>query len=170
MAAPTSSAMPMPNAQPQLRNRSMWGLRIGSYYIDTLITTIVADIFFFVSFIGTIVALTHPSTTGGSSGSGVGGAFLFLFLIFVLLPLLYGAITLSVWGRTFGMWAVGTRVVGVESGAKPTFGAAFIRTLVFYILILPLGIPFLINLFSPLWGARGQGWHDMAAKTVVVLD
>ncbi|GAA1975178.1 hypothetical protein GCM10009718_09050 [Isoptericola halotolerans] len=73
-------------------------------------------------------------------------------------------------GRTVGHLMLGMRVQGADDGMPIGVGRAFLRYLVVAAGSLVLGIGQLVVLLSPLWDASGrkQGWHDKAAKAVVV--
>jgi uncharacterized RDD family membrane protein YckC len=69
-------------------------------------------------------------------------------------------------GRTWGMRALGLRVVRRSTSGKPGFGPAIARYLVSIVSALPLYLGFLWML----WDNAKQTWHDKAANTVVVYE
>ncbi len=165
----TQGAVTWNSPQPvYIPNRSIWGIRIGSYLIDYAVCGLISYVIFFLliaSSIASIASVKHPV-----AGLFAVGWIVFLVIAEILLPFVYGTLCIGVWGRTLGMLMVGTRVVDVSTGMAIGFGRAFARTLVFYILFLPCFIPGVINLFSPLWDAAGQAWHDKAARSRVVIQ
>jgi uncharacterized RDD family membrane protein YckC len=67
-------------------------------------------------------------------------------------------------GQTLGKMAAGIRVVQSDSDAPLDFGRAFLRTLMWAVLALPVGLGFLTALFS----RDHRGLHDRFAGTRVV--
>jgi uncharacterized RDD family membrane protein YckC len=67
-------------------------------------------------------------------------------------------------GQTLGKMATGVRVVRSDSDASLDFGRAFLRTLMWAVLALPVGLGFLTALFS----RDHRGLHDRFAGTRVV--
>lgn len=90
----------------------------------------------------TVVAQTLTSNPAWSS-----------LMLFALVTVVGVATT----GRSPGHWALGLHVASVETGARPTLTATFVRTA-----LLCLGVPAL------LMNEDGRGWHDRAARTVVL--
>ncbi|MGA4840088.1 RDD family protein [Streptomyces sp. G45] len=89
---------------------------------------------------------------------------------FAVISLLYEWLMISVAGGTLGKLAVGIRVVDAETGQKPGVGAAFIRWIIPMVGGVLCGIGQLLVYLSPFWDNTGrqQGWHDKAAKTMVI--
>ena len=103
---------------------------------------------------------------------GVIIGFIVSFVDALLLPILVGAAYeicfVALKGQTPGKMALNTRVVRADSGHLPGWGPAagrWIIPTVGYILAI---IPGLLVHASLLWDDRRQGWHDKAAKTLVV--
>ncbi len=67
-------------------------------------------------------------------------------------------------GQTLGKMAVGIRVVPADDEPSIDLGRAFLRTLVWVLLAVPVGLGFLTALFSP----DHRGLHDRFAGTRVV--
>ncbi len=149
-------------------SRTIWGIRIGSYFFDNLVCTALSYLLFFLLIASAIT--TFASGKHSAAGILAAGWIVIIAVADILLPLLYGTIFIGVWGRTLGMLMVGTRVVDASTGSPIGFGRAFARSLVFYVLFLCCIIPGVINLFSPLWDPAGQGWHDKAARCRVVIQ
>ncbi|WP_407319017.1 RDD family protein [Isoptericola halotolerans] len=101
------------------------------------------------------------------------GPILTVLVVALAVLLAFGVLQL-VWegraGRTVGHALLGMRVQGADGGMPIGVGRAFLRYLVVAAGSLVLGIGQLVVLLSPLWdaGGRRQGWHDKAAKAVVV--
>jgi uncharacterized RDD family membrane protein YckC len=123
--------------------------------------------------------LQQDAANGGDGGSvGVGG-FLVTVLIMALVGLVltagYEIVMIGLRGATLGKLIVHIRVVNANTGQVPGMGAAFARWGVMFgpnILNFLLCIGALLELLvvlSPLFDdQRRQGWHDKAAKTLVV--
>jgi|GEM_PF-5731169 len=78
----------------------------------------------------------------------------------MIVPVFYFLICESVWGKTIGKLATGTKVVDY-TGLKPSFGRVFLRTICRF-------IPF--DNISFLFRSYPRGWHDKISGTLVVLD
>ena len=84
----------------------------------------------------------------------------------------YEFVLIGAWGRTLGKFALGTRVVRIDTGGPVLWYSSSIRALV------PLAagvIPAIGQILSVVvylrafLDPRKQGWHDRAAGTIVVL-
>jgi uncharacterized RDD family membrane protein YckC len=83
----------------------------------------------------------------------------------LVLQLLYHGYLVGVHGRTVGHLAAELRVVDVNTGLPIGFWRAVVRYLVLYF----TGSLCYLGYFSPLFDpVRRQGWHDMAARSVVI--
>lgn len=82
--------------------------------------------------------------------------------IFLSLPLFiaYYAVLEATTGKTLGKMLTGCKVI-TETGEKPDFGTALLRTIIRV-------VPF--EAFSIFFGDDGRMWHDRWAKTYVVKD
>jgi uncharacterized RDD family membrane protein YckC len=72
-------------------------------------------------------------------------------------------------GRTWGMKAVGTRVVSANDGQPIGYGPAVLRAVV----VIVLGVTVvggLLDILWPLWDPRNQTLHDKAVNSLVVRD
>ena len=96
-------------------------------------------------------------------GGGVGGGFGVLVDLAYLTVMIGGSR-----GQTVGNMAVSTRVVDERTGQAIGYGRAFVRAIVPVVLFILLVVPWLLDLFWPLWDDRSQTLHDKAAKSLVV--
>jgi uncharacterized RDD family membrane protein YckC len=131
--------------------------RLSGWVIDYLIVVILAII---------PVGLLAGSAGGPASAVGsLRGAGVFLGVW-----LGYSIVFAHTSGETIGRIAVGIRVVDLRDGRPPSWGRATIRALFQLGLFLLLVVPILaaLNYARVLWDARKQGWHDRAARTIVV--
>jgi uncharacterized RDD family membrane protein YckC len=85
----------------------------------------------------------------------------------------YEFVMVAVWGRTVGKFALGTRVVRVDTGGPLLWWSAAIRALVPLAAGVIPGIGQFLSLViyaGAFWDRRRrQGWHDRAAGTIVVM-
>ena len=142
-------AVPPPPAKPV--NVPTLGRRLGAGIADGLL---VAG----WMMVGAGVAALLPSTPGAVNPVG-----LVVTGTFALVAIAYWVV-LTARGQTLGKRAFGYKVVGTAGNAPPGFGAASIRCLVAAVLSIPAYLGFL-SVLRP----DGRGFHDLAAKTRVVL-
>ena len=92
-------------------------------------------------------------------------------LAVVLSAFTYDFVMIGRWGRTVGKFALGTRVVRVDTGGPVLWSSAAIRALI------PLAAGVIPSVGSALslvvyatafWHPRRQGFHDRAAGTIVI--
>jgi uncharacterized RDD family membrane protein YckC len=134
-----------------------WWSRVGAYFIDMLLVSIIVLLAFVLS---ALVAAVQED---------VG-----LILLFVVVAL---AIAGPVWyyiyftgkapGQTIGKKALGIRVRHADEDRPIGYGPATAR----YLITFAFGIfviPALIDYLWPLWDSRNQSLHDKAANSVVV--
>ena len=93
---------------------------------------------------------------------GLGGPLAFLLLLAMFL---YHPVAIAAVGTTIGKALLGLYVIRVRDAAKPGFGAALGRWLLFY--VVPLGV--IIAWIGALTDDENRGWHDKGAGTIVVM-
>ena len=89
----------------------------------------------------------------------------------VLCAFTYEFAMIAIWGRTVGKFALGTRVVRVDTGGPLLWWSSAIRALVPLAAGVIPGVGMFLSLVvysSAFFDRRHQGWHDRAAGTVVV--
>jgi len=155
------------------------GRRLGARFIDGAIIGAIYAVFLFAGVLGSVNsakdcdpnaatevynACVQDATNGFASKIGP------VFALLGLLSFVYEWLMVGLKGATLGKLAVGLRVVKVETGQKPGLGAAFIRWVIPIVGAFACGIGQLVVYLSPLWDKSGrqQGWHDKAAKTMVI--
>jgi len=111
-------------------------------------------------------------STPTQPGLGALSMFLILGLGMTVLTAAYEISFIATTGRTLGKQIVGVKVVSQHTGQAPGVGAAFARWgVMFGPMIVPcLGplVTLLVEL-SPLFDQQARrGWHDSAAKTLVI--
>lgn len=134
--------------------------RVAQYIVDSLIIGIGVGIGFFLF-------LAVPTTDEGAADSGSA-----LFWIVWLAVMLWSVFwVLFVWvvrpyrhgGQTFGMQAVGIRIVS-EDGGRASIGQLLGRA---FLLVLDTLLGGLVGLLTMVVSKRHQRIGDMAARTVV---
>lgn len=69
-------------------------------------------------------------------------------------------------GATPGKMSLKLRIVDAQTGAKPSFGQCVGR----YFAYIPAALPIMLGIVWVAVSPRKQGWHDILAGTVVVVD
>ena len=85
-------------------------------------------------------------------------------LILVVIPL-YHPVALAIAGATVGKGLLDMRVIQVRDCAKPGFGTALGRFLLFY--AVPFGS--IIAWIGALGNEENRGFHDKGAGTIVIM-
>lgn len=136
------------------------GSRLGARIIDGILLAVASVIALFVLF----------SVLARSERGFIAALFLSLLVIAAIF-LLYEVTMIAVLGQTFGKKWTGVKVVNADNGDVPGLGKSIIRWLLPGLVnIIPVigNIAFLLVYLSPVFSKTRQGWHDMAAATVVV--
>ncbi|MFF4494023.1 RDD family protein [Streptomyces sp. NPDC001546] len=165
MPDPLAGMPPLPSA----------GKRLGARIIDLVLVGIVSLVI-----LGVAVAVTYRGDdTSEISSVALGGAAL-AGLVSLLVYVLYDWLMTRAGGQTLGKKLVGLRVAMLNDGSRPTTGVALGRALVLWwptlslLVCGPLGFGFptlwliVIGISILVDKPYQQGWHDKAAKTVVV--
>lgn len=119
----------------------------------------------------TIVLVVATTDSDADNGTDVP---LGILLLAAALPLIYEVWMVAAKGQTLGKMALHIKVVRADNGDLPGMNSSFMRWIlpgVFGVantFVPGLGIISLIIYLSLLWGKNKQGWHDMAAKTLVI--
>ncbi|WP_277208410.1 RDD family protein [Isoptericola croceus] len=149
---------------------------VGRRFVAHLIDGAVAGLLFGVAYGLGFMLVDLPAgvySPGDPEFAAVLGQILTVLGVALALPLAYG-LFLLIWegrtGKTLGHLLLGMRVQSADGGMPIGVGRAFLRYLVVAAGSLLVGIGQYVVLLSPLWdaGGRKQGWHDKAAKAVVV--
>lgn len=85
----------------------------------------------------------------------------------------YEFLMIGAWGRTLGKFALGTRVVRIDTGGQVLWYSSAIRALVPLAAGVIPGIGQILSLLvyvRAFLDPRNQGWHDRAAGTIVVTN
>jgi uncharacterized RDD family membrane protein YckC len=108
---------------------------------------------------------------GGFLGAGIGAFFLVWLVIVPLVTIGYEVFMIATRGATLGKMAMKIRVVREADGQVPGWGPAFVRWIFPYgVSLVTCGFLGWLVYLSPVFDQSGrlQGWHDRAAKTLVV--
>ncbi|WP_308072605.1 RDD family protein [Streptomyces bambusae] len=151
------------------------GRRLGARLVDGLLTAAVGTavtVPFVAKATEHIEAKIDAAKLAGETVTvwlldGTTGGYLAVILAALLLfGFLYEVLPTARWGRTLGKKLFGVRVVRMETGGRPSFGAALGRWLV-YGLLGAVGIGLLNILWCLVDRPWRQCWHDKAAGTFV---
>lgn len=136
------------------------GSRLGARIIDWILVVVTSVIVLIVLFGGL-----------GRTERGFFAALFLSLLVIAAIVLLYEWTMIAVLGQTLGKKWTGVKVVRADNGAVPGGGKSFVRWLIpGLVIIIPVvgNIALLLVYLSPVFSKTRQGWHDMAAATVVV--
>lgn len=136
------------------------GSRLGARIIDWILLAVASVIVLVVLFGGL-----------GRTERGFFAALFLSLLVIAAIVLLYEWTMIAVLGQTLGKKWTGVKVVRADNGAVPGWGKSFVRWLIPGLVnIIPVvgNIALLVVYLSPVFSKTRQGWHDMAAATVVV--
>jgi len=87
-------------------------------------------------------------------------------LVALVVSFFYCAVTQALCGKTFGMMITNTRVVSMETGEPLSIQQSLIRTVGYFIALLPVMAGFIWIAFNP---AR-RGLHDLISGSIVIRD
>ena len=135
------------------------GRRVGAYLIDGVI----ASVILIVAMLAVTAIAVVPASTNEALLAGVLAVYAVAFVGAIGWGIVY---TVMQGGRgSFGQRILGIRLADAATGAPIGFGRALVRNLVW---IVSLWI--IVGYFTPLFDSSGrlQGWHDKAARAVVV--
>jgi uncharacterized RDD family membrane protein YckC len=150
---------------PNIEFASM-GRRLGAFLIDALILTVALGILAVL-----ILGLPAASTDANDADPAImSGAILAFYGVTFLITLAYQIALVALRGATPGKMILGIRIVRTEDGQVPGWVPAILRWLIPFIGGFVCGIGQIVVYLSPFFDSSGrrQGWHDMAAKTVVI--
>ncbi|GAB7044078.1 MULTISPECIES: RDD family protein [Catenuloplanes] len=135
------------------------GRRVVANLIDGVLLVGVGAGIMMATGVETTTATTTAGTSTMWSMSPAGT------LMYAAFALAYYVLMERFFGRTLGKMVTGIRVVGEGSGAAPTWGQAFIRTL---LRVVDGMFGYLVAFVAVLVSGKRQRLGDMAAKTLVV--
>jgi len=143
------------------------GRRLGAFVIDVLIMSVVVVLL-------AVLLLGLPAMASDTNDPDNNVMFSTAYLAFLALTfvfsLAYQIALVALRGATPGKMILGMRIVRTEDGQVPGWIPAILRWLIPFIGSFVCGIGQIVVYLSPFFDSSGrrQGWHDMAAKTVVI--
>lgn len=147
--------------------------RLGARTLDAVIVTAPAGVWAFIQ--GGDALEVDDGTNITTLGALVLAAF-GAFLLTALVNVVYEVVPTAVWGQTLGKRILGIKVVDVASGGVPGWRKSLGR---WAVLVLPLAVPyvqipgalfFLLCVLTIGHEPCYRGWHDKAARTLVVTS
>ena len=159
---------PVYAARPPAYRYAGWGVRVGAYLIDMLLST-VASIPLFAGYVWLIASI--ESSTSGETSEYTGGAGPIVLMVVGVVP----AVGFWVWnlcirqgrtGASLGKSNLGLRLLKEDTGQPMGAGLSFVRQLAHYV---DSAICYLGYLW-PLWDDKRQTIADKIMSTVVVHD
>lgn len=155
---------PAPQSTATTRLLPSVGQRIGAFFLDVVVSSVVLG---GVALCGLFISILV-------AGGDVEDAFTYPSRLFydgaVLLGLLgYWIAPIALYGQTLGKKALGLRLVDASTGAKPGWGKAFGRYFTLLAMMLPCGIPALVNACTFGSAPDRRTWHDQVSGTKVVI-
>lgn len=165
---------PQQTARPPLPPLATFGQRAVAAIIDGLILSVPAFVAIGIVFAVAIGPLIAAGSQGRDPTEAEIAAFLTTLPLILLVQVVIFALNfLYYWGfegrsggQTIGKWAMGIRVVDVETGGDASRRAAGLRTVV---KVFASG-QVLLGYLWMLWDKDKRTWHDMAATTHVVVN
>ncbi len=140
--------------------------RLGARILDWLIMVVVGLLIGLVGIGGTI-----GDETGGEAVELAIEDVLITLLLIVVIGIAYEVSMIALKGQTLGKMATKVKVIRADNGQLVGWGKSIVRWIIPILLFL---IPFigwilaLLVYVSLAWDRVRQGWHDKAAKTLVV--
>lgn len=148
-----------------------WGLRVGSYLIDGILTS-VAGILFWIGYgimIGSASSSYDPETGTYETHTSGGALAALLIIIGGLCMLAFGlwnsGYRAGTTGQSIGKRVVGTKLIRESTGQPIGFGLAVGR----YFLHILDGFCY-IGYLWPLWDSKRQTFADKIVGSIVVVD
>ncbi len=147
------------------------GARLGARIIDIAIMVGAAIVIFIVIFAGAIGLNSDDSTVTDEEAAAIVGGFVLAAAAFVIAGALYEVTMVALKGQTLGKMATSIRVVRADNGLLPGWGKSIGRWIIPAVLGFVPFVGWILSLLvyiSLTWDKVRQGWHDKAAKTLVV--
>jgi uncharacterized RDD family membrane protein YckC len=143
-------------------------IRVVARIIDGFILGIPFGILFGAfAVVGDVFANNTDSSNQGAQGAAAavfGGAFILLYLVFLVVTIGYWIYFWGTTGATLGMRLLRLRVIDANTGAPIGIARAVVRFLMTIVNSWACYIGWIWVAFDP----RKQGWHDKVANSVVV--
>jgi uncharacterized RDD family membrane protein YckC len=143
----------------------LWGgffRRVGAFVVDVLVILALSAVMFFLTYVGYKVGLSaHGRFLTWENATPL---VVLLTWAWIGLATTYFVVFHGLEGKTVGKWLLRLRVVGPERGPI-SYRRAFLRWLA-----LVGFAPVLLGFLWVLWSREKRGWHDLVARTWVIID
>ncbi|MDQ1287272.1 MAG: hypothetical protein QG622_837 [Actinomycetota bacterium] len=148
------------------------GKRLGARIIDGILVAVVIGILGMVIVGGAATQIEVDPVTGqvDSGSTAFSAAMMGYWAIALAVALCYEVVMIALRGATLGKQLLKIRVVREMDGQVPGWGPSILRWLIVYLVGSFCGLIAIAVWLSPFFDSTGryQGWHDKAAKTLVV--
>lgn len=143
-------------------------IRVLAFILDRIVVSIAAAPFYFALVLPSLLRIIHEAQNNGEPSpemifSIIGGASMFLVLVFVGYWLYEALLTASSWQGTIGKRVLRLKVTD-EAGNRISFGRSTGRFFAKILSYVTLWIGFIMVAFTD----KKRGLHDILAGTVVV--
>ncbi|HEY2363186.1 MAG TPA: RDD family protein [Candidatus Angelobacter sp.] len=143
-------------------------IRVVAFILDRIVIGVAAAPFYFVLVLPSLLRIIHEAENNGEPSpemifSIIGGASVFLVLVFVGYWLYEALLTASSWQGTIGKRVLRLKVTD-EAGNRISFGRSTGRFFAKILSYVTLWIGFIMVAFTD----KKRGLHDILAGTVVV--
>lgn len=143
-------------------------IRVLAFILDRIVVGVAAAPFYFALVLPSLLRIIHEAENNGEPSpemifSIIGGASMFLILVFVGYWLYEALLTASSWQGTIGKRVLRLKVID-EAGNRISFGRSTGRFFAKILSYVTLWIGFIMVAFTD----KKRGLHDILAGTVVV--
>ena len=138
--------------------------------LDSLIVGVSILIIYFVVFAAVLVPAAAGMAVGQPPPPWYFVVVVLMYLLILVGVALYEILMVAKRGATLGKSVVGIRVLRIADGQLPSVGSAATRWVIPLLGGIACGLGQILVYLSPFFDdeTRRQGWHDKAAKTIVV--
>lgn len=137
---------------------------LGKRFWGQLVDTVLPFLLVTPGFMALLAGASRPD---GPTGLGAVVTWVGLVAVLVLGVVQWHGVATR--GQSIGKRVTGTRIVDAVTGEPIGWGRALLRHVVLTVMGNLCGIPLLVQLFIIPGHPRRQGWHDAAARSVVLL-
>jgi uncharacterized RDD family membrane protein YckC len=143
---------------------------MGQRFLARLLDSFVVGVVLTIAFIAGVAGSVGIQGDGTKSHSSMAALFFTFMIAMSAFLLLYEWLMIAFLGATLGKMALGLKVVRMRTGDSPGLGAGFVRYIIPIVGAFLCYVGTLVVYISPFFDNSGksQGWHDMAAGTVVI--
>jgi uncharacterized RDD family membrane protein YckC len=146
-------------------DETRWGgffRRAGALVVDVIVVLALSAVMFFLAYIGYKVGLSaHGRLVTWENATPL---LVLLTWAWIGLATVYFVMFHGMEGKTVGKWLLRLRVVGPERGTIG-YRRAFLR----WVAMISFA-PLMLGFLWVLWSREKRGWHDLLARTWVIVD